>query len=74
MGIRAKSANTESLSSFFSSITNQIVSQKQCFYVTSLSHNVQYAAINVEAFHLSHDRFLCVDDDERVIRFINKMN
>ena len=26
-------------------------------------HNAQYAPIDVEAFHLSHDRFLCIDDD-----------
>ena len=26
-------------------------------------HNAQYAPINVETFRLSHDRFLCVDDD-----------
>ena len=26
-------------------------------------HNAQYAPINVETFHLSHDRFLCIDDD-----------
>ena len=25
-------------------------------------HNAQYAAINVETFRLSHDRFLCIDD------------
>ncbi len=30
---------------------------KQCFY------NAQYAPIDVETFHLSHDRFLCIDDD-----------
>ena len=26
-------------------------------------HNAQYASIDVETFRLSHDRFLCVDDD-----------
>ena len=26
-------------------------------------HNAQYAPIDVEAFRLSHDRFLCIDDD-----------
>ncbi len=26
-------------------------------------HNAQYAPIDVETFRLSHDRFLCVDDD-----------
>ncbi len=26
-------------------------------------HNAQYAPINVETFRLSHDRFLCIDDD-----------
>ena len=26
-------------------------------------HNAQYAPINVETFCLSHDRFLCIDDD-----------
>ena len=26
-------------------------------------HNAQYAPIDVETFHLSHDRFLCIDDD-----------
>ena len=26
-------------------------------------HNVQYPPINVETFRLSHDRFLCIDDD-----------
>ena len=26
-------------------------------------HNAQYTPINVEAFRLSHDRFLCIDDD-----------
>ena len=26
-------------------------------------HNTQYAPIDVETFHLSHDRFLCIDDD-----------
>ena len=26
-------------------------------------HNAQYAPINVEIFRLSHDRFLCIDDD-----------
>ena len=26
-------------------------------------HHAQYAPIDVETFHLSHDRFLCIDDD-----------
>ena len=26
-------------------------------------HNAQYAPIDVKTFHLSHDRFLCIDDD-----------
>ena len=26
-------------------------------------HNAQYAQIEVETFRLSHDRFLCIDDD-----------
>ena len=26
-------------------------------------HNAQYAPIEVETFRLSHDRFLCIDDD-----------
>ena len=26
-------------------------------------HNAQYATIDVETFRLSHDRFLCIDDD-----------
>ena len=26
-------------------------------------HNAQYAPIDVETFHLSHDRFLCIDED-----------
>ena len=26
-------------------------------------HNAQYAPISVETFRLSHDRFLCIDDD-----------
>lgn len=26
-------------------------------------HNAQYAQIEVEMFRLSHDRFLCIDDD-----------
>ena len=26
-------------------------------------HNAQYAPIDVKAFRLSHDRFLCIDDD-----------
>ena len=26
-------------------------------------HNAQYAPIDVEIFRLSHDRFLCIDDD-----------
>ncbi len=26
-------------------------------------HNAQYASIDVETFRLSHDRFLCIDDD-----------
>lgn len=26
-------------------------------------HNAQYSPIEVETFHLSHDRFLCIDDD-----------
>ena len=26
-------------------------------------HNAQYAPIDVEKFRLSHDRFLCIDDD-----------
>ena len=26
-------------------------------------HNAQYAPIDVETFRLSHDRFLCIDDD-----------
>lgn len=26
-------------------------------------HNAQYAPIDVETFHLSHDRFLCIDDN-----------
>lgn len=26
-------------------------------------HNAQYPAIDVKTFHLSHDRFLCIDDD-----------
>ena len=26
-------------------------------------HNAQYTPINVETFRLSHDRFLCIDDD-----------
>lgn len=26
-------------------------------------HNAQYAPIDVESFRLSHDRFLCIDDD-----------
>lgn len=26
-------------------------------------HNAQYAPIDVETFHLSHDRFLCIDND-----------
>lgn len=26
-------------------------------------HNAQYAPIAVETFRLSHDRFLCIDDD-----------
>ena len=26
-------------------------------------HNAQYASVDVETFRLSHDRFLCIDDD-----------
>ena len=26
-------------------------------------YNAQYAPIDVETFRLSHDRFLCIDDD-----------
>ena len=26
-------------------------------------HNAQYAPIDIETFRLSHDRFLCIDDD-----------
>ena len=26
-------------------------------------HNAQYAPIDVETFRLSHDHFLCIDDD-----------
>ena len=26
-------------------------------------HNAQYTPIDVETFRLSHDRFLCIDDD-----------
>ena len=26
-------------------------------------HNAQYTPINIETFRLSHDRFLCIDDD-----------
>lgn len=31
-------------------------------------HNAQYAPIDVETFRLSHDRFLCIDDDVYHIR------
>ena len=30
-------------------------------------HNAQYAPINVETFRLSHDRFLCIDNDVYLI-------
>ena len=29
-------------------------------------HNAQYAPIDVETFRLSHDRFLCIDDAEKL--------
>ena len=32
-------------------------------YVDIDRHNAQYAPIDVETFRLSHDRFLCIDDD-----------
>ena len=33
------------------------------FQLDTDRHNVQYPPINVETFRLSHDRFLCIDDD-----------
>lgn len=31
--------------------------------VETKRHNAQYAPISVQAFSLSHDRFLCIDDE-----------
>ena len=40
--------------------TQQISRQ---FHLDIDRHNAQYAPIDVETFRLSHDRFLCIDDD-----------
>ena len=40
--------------------TQQIIRQ---FQLDIDRHNAQYAPIDVETFRLSHDRFLCIDDD-----------
>lgn len=40
--------------------TQQISRQ---FQLDTDRHNAQYAPIDVETFRLSHDRFLCIDDD-----------
>ena len=36
---------------------------KRQFQLDIDRHNAQYAPIDVETFRLSHDRFLCIDDD-----------
>ena len=36
---------------------------KRQFQLDMDRHNAQYAPIDVETFRLSHDRFLCIDDD-----------
>ena len=41
---------------------HQLEMQRQ-FQLDIDRHNAQYAPIDVETFHLSHDRFLCIDDD-----------
>ena len=39
------------------------VETKYRFQLDIDRHNAQYAPIDVETFRLSHDRFLCIDDD-----------
>ena len=41
---------------------HQLEMQRQ-FQLDIDRHNAQYAPIDVETFRLSHDRFLCIDDD-----------
>ena len=42
-------------------IYTQLISRR--FQLDIDRHNAQYAPIDVETFRLSHDRFLCIDDD-----------
>ena len=42
-------------------IYTQLISRQ--FQLDIDRHNAQYAPIDVETFRLSHDRFLCIDDD-----------
>lgn len=42
-------------------IYTQLISRR--FQLDIDRHNAQYAPIEVEMFRLSHDRFLCIDDD-----------
>ena len=49
--------------------TQQISRQ---FQLDIYRHNAQYAPIDVKTFHLSHDRFLCIDDDVYHIGAIHK--
>ena len=42
-------------------INTQLISRQ--FQLDIDRHNAQYAPIDVETFRLSHDRFLCIDDD-----------
>ena len=44
-------------------VNNASVMISRQFQLDIDRHNAQYAPIDVETFHLSHDRFLCIDDD-----------
>ena len=56
---------TENGVSMLSSVSAVIYTQQisRQFQLDIDRHNAQYAPIDVETFRLSHDRFLCIDDD-----------
>ena len=56
---------TENGVSMLSSVSAVIYTQQiiRRFQLDIDRHNAQYAPIDVETFRLSHDRFLCIDDD-----------
>lgn len=58
-------AFTEQGVAMLSSVSAVIYTQQiiRRFQLDIDRHNAQYAPIDVETFRLSHDRFLCIDDD-----------